>query len=78
MVEIGCNYPDFNPIVGGDNVARRSAWRAVQAGSAGFHFGIFNVFTMNWDKTGTTTRSNQGTMAYSNRISIRLADAVAY
>lgn len=54
MVEAGgCNYEQIYAGVD-DYVARRSAWRAVMAGSAGFGHGAEGIWNMNWDAENPT------------------------
>lgn len=55
MIEAGgCNYVNIFPDVT-DYVARRSAWRAVLSGSAGFGFGENGMWNMQWDATGSNS-----------------------
>ncbi|MCI0600402.1 MAG: DUF4038 domain-containing protein [Beijerinckiaceae bacterium] len=49
MIDIGgCNYEDIWPDIDA-HVVRRSAWRAVQAGGAGFGYGANGLWCPFWD-----------------------------
>jgi hypothetical protein len=47
----GGNYERIFPAHIDDYIIRRTAWRAIQCGSAGFGYGAQGIWTMQWDTT---------------------------
>jgi hypothetical protein len=78
MVEAGgCNYEQIYAGVD-DYIARRSAWRAILAGSSGFGYGAEGVWNMNWNEAHPTMNYGSQNLPWSVGIDLPGSWSMAY